>query len=73
MKPELLDAIGRLYELFEVAGTADVVRRHIPAAGDLGQLRGGFIAPGRAENFVLPMDQDAASALLRRAYQAVVG
>ena len=67
------DAIGRLYELFEVAGTADIVRRHIPAAGELDRLRGGFIAPGRAENFVLPMDQDAASALLRRAYGAVVG
>ncbi len=67
------DAIGRLYELFEVAGTADVVRRHIPAVGELDRLRGGFIAPGRAENFVLPMDQDAASALLRRAYRAVVG
>jgi alcohol dehydrogenase len=65
------DAAGRLYELFGAVEMAAIVRRHVPGPGDLEQLRGGFIAPGRAENFVLPVDQASASALLRRAYDAV--
>jgi alcohol dehydrogenase len=67
------EAVAELRELFGAAGIAEIVRRHIPTAQHLDALRTGFIAPGRAENFVLPMDQDAASALLRRAYRAVVG
>ena len=66
------DAASGLYELFDAAGTAEFVRRHVPRPDVLEQLRGGFIAPGRAENFVLPVDQASASALLRRAYHAVV-
>lgn len=66
------DAADGLYRLFAVAGTAEIVRHHVPDPSALDALRGGFIAPGRAENFVLPVDQAAASALLRRAYDAVV-
>jgi hypothetical protein len=33
-------------------------------------LRGGLIAPGRAENFLLPMTQESAASLLERAYAA---
>ncbi|MGH2446083.1 MAG: iron-containing alcohol dehydrogenase [Candidatus Limnocylindria bacterium] len=62
-----------VYDLFREAETAEIVRRHIPSAAMLGDLRGGFIAPGRAENFVLPVDQAAASELLRRAYEVVCG
>jgi alcohol dehydrogenase len=62
------DAASGLYELFAAAGTAEIIRRHVAGPDDLERLRGSFIAPGRAENFVLPVDQAAASALLRRAY-----
>ncbi len=65
------EAASRLYELFAAVEMAGVVRRHVPGPGDLERLRGSFIAPGRAENFVLPVDQASASALLSRAYDAV--
>jgi alcohol dehydrogenase class IV len=60
------DGAQDLRRLFAVAGTADVVRRHVPSAEVLRSLKGGYIAPGRAENFILPVDEAWATALLAR-------
>ena len=67
------EAAHGISALFTAAGTAEIIRRHVPSGAVLEQLRGSFIAPGRAENFILPVDQAAASALLHRAYNAVCG
>jgi alcohol dehydrogenase len=67
------DAARAISALLSAAGTAEIIRRHVPHGAALERLRGSFIAPGRAENFILPIDQEAASALLRRAYEAVCG
>jgi phosphonate metabolism-associated iron-containing alcohol dehydrogenase len=75
----IVDALGQasaaagadeLRALFADAGTAEVVRRHIPSSAVLGAVKGGFIAPGRAENFVLDVDQDWAADVLRRSVEA---
>lgn len=65
-QPSVARAADELRALFADAGTAEVVRRHIPSTAALGAVKGGFIAPGRAENFVLDVDQDWAANLLRR-------
>ncbi len=65
-------AVASLSGLFAKVGTAEVLRRHVPDAAALRQLRGGFIAPGRAENFLLDVDQPWAADLLERSYLAVV-
>lgn len=67
------EAMETLYELFRAAGTPDEVVRHIPDEAALGGLRASFIAPGRAENFVLPADQAYATELLHRAYRTLSG
>ena len=67
------DAAQGISALFKAAGTAEIIRRHMPSGAAIDQLRGTFIAPGRADNFILPVDQASASALLRRAYEAVCG
>ena len=60
------DGARELRRLFAVAGTADVVRRHVSGAEALRGVKGGYIAAGRAENFILPVDQAWAAALLGR-------
>ena len=67
------DAAQVISALLTEAGTAEIIRRSVPSGAALEGLRGSFIAPGRAENFILPIDQAAASALLHRAYEAVSG
>lgn len=62
------DAVGGLRQLFAAAEVGAILVEHVPSAAALDQLRGGLIAPGRAENFVLPIGQDAAAEILRRAY-----
>lgn len=64
-------AIAELRRLFEAVGAGDVLNRHVGDAAALRGLRGGFIAPGRAENFVLDVDQAWATDLLERAYRAI--
>ncbi len=63
-------AAQELSELFEIAGTGELLRRHVPSTATLREIRGGYIAPGRAENFVLDVDQAWAAELLERAYSA---
>ena len=48
------------------AGAPAVVRAHVPGATAIDGLKGTFIAPGRAENFVLDVDEDWAVGLLHR-------
>ena len=69
-QPSAAAAADELRALFADAGTAEVVRRHIPSTSALGAVKGGFIAPGRAENFVLDVDQDWAADVLRRSVEA---
>ena len=69
-QPSAEDAAGAMRALFADAGTGEMVRRHIPSAVVLGGVKGGFIAPGRAENFVLDVDQAWAADLLRRSVEA---
>lgn len=64
------EAAQELTELFAVAGTGELLRSHVPSAATLRGVRGGYIAPGRAENFVLDVDQAWAAELLERAYSA---
>jgi alcohol dehydrogenase len=64
------EAAAEVRELLTDVGADEVIRRHVPASAELRNLRGGFIAPGRAENFVLDVDQDWAAALLRRSVEA---
>jgi len=64
-------AVESLYALHHAVGTATIVMDHIPSREALGSLRGGLIAPGRAENFLVPMTQEAAASLLARAYAAI--
>lgn len=61
-----------LYGLLRTAGTPDVLRRHVPDAAALGSVQGGFITPGRADNFLLDVDQAWAADVLERAYVAIV-
>lgn len=77
----VLDALGAqsveraaemLYGLLRTAGTPDVLRRHVPDAAALGSVQGGFITPGRADNFLLDVDQAWAADVLERAYVAIV-
>jgi alcohol dehydrogenase len=63
-------AAHELSELFAIAGTGELLRRHVPSTATLRAIRGGYIAPGRAENFVLDVDQAWAAELLERAYSA---
>ena len=63
------DGARELRRVFALAGTADVVRRHVPSADVLRDVKGGYIAPGRAENFILPVDQAWAAALLARSLE----
>lgn len=65
------DAARRVYALLADTGAAGTLRRHVPDAAALRGLRGGFIAPGRAENFVLDVSQEWAADLLERAYLAL--
>lgn len=65
------DAARRVYSLLADTGAAVTLRRHVPDAAALRRLRGGFIAPGRAENFVLDVTQEWAADLLERAYLAL--
>jgi alcohol dehydrogenase len=69
-QPSAEDAAAALRALFADAGTGEMVRRHIPTASALDGVTGGFIAPGRAENFVLDVDQAWAADLLRRSVEA---
>ena len=62
-------AAHELRALFADAGTGGMLRRHIPSTAALENVRGGFIAPGRAENFVLEVDQEWAADLLRRSVE----
>ncbi len=70
--PSIDDGAASLSGLFATVGTAEVLRRHVPDVAALRQLRGGFIAPGRAENFLLDVDQAWAADLLERSYLAIV-
>ena len=65
-------AAALLYDLFRAAGAGTELTRHIATPAKLAGLRTSFIAPGRAENCLLPADQASAAALLRRAYDAIV-
>lgn len=65
------DAARRVDSLLVDTGAAGTLRRHVPDAAALRRLRGGFIAPGRAENFVLDVSQEWAADLLERAYLAL--
>ncbi len=65
------DAVYRLYALFRSAGAGDELRQHIGSAAALSGLRGSFIAPGRADNFLVAVEQASAAALLRRAYETI--
>lgn len=78
----ILDAMGvsssreartALRDLFSSAGIGEAVRRHVTGPQALRQLRGGFIAPGRAENFLLDVDQAWASDLLARSIAQATG
>ena len=62
------EANEQLRQLLASVGSDDVLRRHVPDVTALRQIRSGFIAPGRAENFVLDVDQAWAEALVERAY-----
>ncbi len=68
-RPSAEAAAAELRALFADAGTTEMVRRHIPSTAALGNVTGGFIAPGRAENFVLDVDQEWAAELLRRSVE----
>jgi phosphonate metabolism-associated iron-containing alcohol dehydrogenase len=63
-------AVESLYALHRAVGTAEIVKEHVASHDALRSLRGGLIAPGRAENFLLPMTQESAASLLERAYAA---
>ena len=65
------DAAGEIRALLVNAGADELIRRHVSTIAALRGLRGGFIAPGRAENFVLDVDQERAEAILRRSVAAV--
>jgi len=69
-QPSAEHAAAALRALFADAGTGGMVRRHIPSTAALSGVSGGFIAPGRAENFVLDVDQAWATDLLRRSVEA---
>lgn len=64
------EGAASLRALFGVAEVGDAVRRHIPRREALDEVKGGFIAPGRAENFVLEVDQAWAADLLRRSLES---
>jgi phosphonate metabolism-associated iron-containing alcohol dehydrogenase len=68
--PSVAAAVASVYALHRAAGTAEIVKEHVPTRDALRSLRGGLIAPGRAENFLLPMTQESAASLLVRAYTA---
>jgi alcohol dehydrogenase class IV len=63
-------AAAGLRDLLAATGADDVVRHHVPAIAALRNIAGSFIAPGRAENFVLDVDQEWAADLLRRSAAA---
>jgi phosphonate metabolism-associated iron-containing alcohol dehydrogenase len=65
------DAASEIRRLLTDVGADEVIRRHVPTIAALRDLRGGFIAPGRAENFVLDVDQEWAAVALRRSVEAV--
>lgn len=67
--PSADEAASILSALFAACGVGDTLRQHIPRVAELRGVRGGYIAPGRAENFVLDVDQAWAAALLERAYR----
>lgn len=64
-------AVAALYDLFRAAGTAAELHKHIGSPAKLDALRTSYIAPGRAENCLLPADQASASALLRKAVHTI--
>ncbi|HEY6609206.1 MAG TPA: phosphonoacetaldehyde reductase [Candidatus Limnocylindria bacterium] len=64
------EAASGLRDLLAASGADDVVRHHVSTVAELENLAGGFIAPGRAENFVLDVDQAWAAAILRRSAAA---
>ena len=66
------EAVASLYELFADVGIANVLRRHVPDAAALRGMNGGFIAPGRADNFLLEVDHAWAADVLERAYLTIV-
>ena len=70
-QPSAEGAAAALRALSADAGTGEIVRRHIPSMSVLSGVIGGFISPGRAENFILDVDQAWAADLLRRSVEAV--
>lgn len=60
------EAAEAVRSLLVDAGAPAVVRRHVSGPAAIDNLKGTFIAPGRAENFVLDVDADWAAELLRR-------
>lgn len=58
-----------LDEMMRLAGTREVVLRHVPGTEALRGVRETYIAPGRAENFILDVDQAWAADLLARSLQ----
>lgn len=64
-------ALSAMGGLFSAVGAGDMMRRHVPEITALRRIRGGFIAEGRAENFLLDVDQAWATEALERAYRAL--
>ncbi len=65
---DLERAVEAIYRLFAKVRLGDRLKQFIPTEESLSQVKGTFIAPGRAANNLVPIDQETASRILRDAY-----
>jgi alcohol dehydrogenase len=65
------DAVARLYALYSAVGVPGRLRAYVGSRERAAGLRCSFIAPGRAENNVAPVDQAGAERLLEAALAAL--
>lgn len=60
--------VRQIVDLTETLGVRRIVRRQIDGLDRLLALQGEMVTPGRADNFVVPIDSLTLGAILRRSY-----